>query len=673
MPWGEVTLSPTVTTEYTAADAPSSVVSSSFIRWKGNLVEKRGGWTLFINGVFLGVTRCLHAWDDLEGDSRLAVGTTQRLYVYEAGGQPQDITPQYSTSSITCQLSTTIGSPLVEVADASSNLTLYDSVVFNTYASVGGLVLFGSYPVSSAIDSGHYYINAGANATAAVTNGGAVPQFTVTNGSSTVKVTLANHNEAVGNEVSYPISTTVGGVTIVGLYIVQSVIDTSNYTIVASTSGNTNANGYMNGGKLNLTRWLVNGPQVAGSGWGAGGWGSGGWGTGVSPVFTPGTEITATDWWLDNIGEVLVSCPTGGNLFYWTSTNGYSTSALIPNSPLANNGMFVSLPSQQIMAWGSTYNAISDPLQIRWSDAFNFDVWYPTATNQAGGYHLPTGSRIVSGLQGPQQTYWFTDIDVYVGQYVGPPNVWQFNKFGTGCGLIAPKAVVNASGTIFWMSQKQFFSITENAGVTPIMCPVWDVVFQNLNTNYVNNIRCGANAQFNEVVWYYPSTASTGENDSYVCYNWQTQGWDYGSIIRTAWIDQSVWGGPIGASTDGYLYQHETSNDAAGQPINPTFTTGYVSLTNGEDLVFVDYLVPDFKWGQYSQAQTAQIQITLSVVDYPGQTPRVIGPFTVTQQTTAINPRFRGRFMKLTIASSDLGSFWRIGSIRFRYSADGRR
>lgn len=672
MAWGEVTLSPTVVSEYTAADAPSSVIQSSFVRWKGQLLEKRGGWTVFINTTFPGVIKCLHAWEDLEGDPRLAIGSTTNVYMYETG-QPQDVTPQYTTSSIATQLSTTIGSPLVEVTDPSSNLSQYSSVVFNTYAAVGGLVLFGQYQLTSSLDSSHYFINAGSNATSTVTNGGAVPSFAVTSGSPVVTVTLANHGKAVGNQVAYLVPTTIGGVTISGVYIVQTVPTANTYTIVAANSATATTTGSMNGGQLNLTRWLVQGPQAVGTGFGAGGYGSGGFGTGVTPVFTPGTKLAATDWWLDNVSEVLVSCPTGGPIFYWTNTNGYANSALVPSAPTANQGMFVSLPSQQIMAWGSSYNGVSDPLQIRWSDAFNFDIWYPTATNQAGGYRIPTGSRIVAGLQGPQQTYWFTDIDLYVGQYVGAPDVWHFNKFASGCGLIAPKAVVNASGAIFWMSQKQFFMISEGAGAAPIQCPVWDVIFQNLNTSYINNICCGANAQFNEVVWYYPSAASTGQNDSYVCYNWQLQAWDYGPIVRTAWIDQSVWGGPIGSSTDGYLYQHETSNDAAGQPISSNFTTGYSSLTNGEDFVFVDYVVPDFKWGQYSQSQTAQIQITFNVVDYPGQTPRTYGPFTVSKQTTAINPRFRGRFMQLKVASSDLGSFWRIGSIRFRYAQDGRR
>jgi hypothetical protein len=235
------------------------------------------------------------------------------------------------------------------------------------------------------------------------------------------------------------------------------------------------------------------------------------------------------------------------------------------------------------------------------------------------------------------------------------------------------------------MSQKQFWRSSATGGTSPINCPIWDVVFQNLNQGsttlpdgtiypYTNNIRAGSNSQFNEVTWFYPSVNSVdGENDSYVTHNWLFEEWDFGSIVRTAWIDQSVLGGPIGASTDGYIYQHETSPDAAGQPIHPLFQTGYFNLEEGSNFVFVDWLWPDMKWGTYSGNQNASVQITFNVREYPNDTPQVYGPFTMTNSTNFIEPRFRGRFVQIQVESSDLGSFWRMGALRYRFALDGRR
>ena len=412
---------------------------------------------------------------------------------------------------------------------------------------------------------------------------------------------------------------------------------------------------------------------------------SGGYGTGVVQQSSDrGAKITATDWTLDNWGEVLLACPRNGPIFTWAPSQGYGNAAMIPQAPTVNAGMFLAMPQRQIMAWGTTYTGIQDPLQIRWCDVNNYNSWTTTVTNQAGGYHIPTGSLIVRGIQGPTQQYWFTDIDVYVSQYTGPPYVYGFNKVGSGCGLIGQKAVCMLHSNMYWMSQKQFFVLSGTNAAQTIPCTVWDFVFQNLNQNYVDNIRAAANSMFNEVSWFFPTVNSTnGENDAYVCFNVLYNEWDYGYLDRAAWIDQSVLGGPL--ATQNYydetsltpwtanVYQHETSYNLAGLPMPSYFKTGYFTLSNGNDLVFVDWLLPDMKWGEYSQAPNASLEMTFYVTDYPGEQPKTYGPYTITANTPYIEPRFRGRYVQIGVSSNDLNSFWRLGSMRYRYAVAGRR
>ena len=204
----------------------------------------------------------------------------------------------------------------------------------------------------------------------------------------------------------------------------------------------------------------------------------------------------------------------------------------------------------------------------------------------------------------------------------------------------------------------------------------WDVIFQNLNTDFIDNVRAMPNTPFNEVGYLYPSTASLdGENDSYVKYNISEPGqpWDYGLLPRSAWIDQNVFGPPISAVSSGVIYSQETGFDADAQPMEWSFSTGYFRLAEGEDYVFVDQVRPDFKYGPFGQTAGAQIQMTFNMVDYPGDTPRVYGPYTVTQATQFITTRMQGGLMSIDISGSDLGSFARLGYVRFRYSPQGRR
>jgi hypothetical protein len=384
----------------------------------------------------------------------------------------------------------------------------------------------------------------------------------------------------------------------------------------------------------------------------------------------------AEDWALDNWGEYLIANPKGGEIYYWNPTDGGSYASVVPNAPKVNEGCFVAMPERQIVAYGSTFNGIQDPLLMRWCDISNFTSWVGTVVNQAGSFRIPKGSKIVSAMQGPQQGLIWTDLGLWTMQYIGQPLIWSFNEVGTGCGLIGRKAAATLNGSVFWMSQSQFFTFG-GGGVQTIPCPIWDVIFQDIDMSQVGKIRCATNARFGEISWYYPTIGSGGVPTRYVKLNVALGSWDFGTLTRTAWIDQSVLGAPIGAGGDRVIYQHETSTDAvdiAGnpQPINSYFQTGWFTLEDGDLKSFVDQVWPDMKWGYYDGVQSANVKITFYVADYPSQAPRVHGPYSVTEATTYITPRLRGRLVSIRIESNDIGSFWRLGNIRYRIQSDGK-
>ena len=131
-------------------------------------------------------------------------------------------------------------------------------------------------------------------------------------------------------------------------------------------------------------------------------------------------------------------------------------------------------------------------------------------------------------------------------------------------------------------------------------------------------------------------------------------------------------GPPIGSTPEGIIYQHETSVNADGQPMTSYFQTGYFVLSEADVLTYIDQFWPDAKWGLYAGVQDANLLITFYVLNYPGDTPRVYGPYDVTQATQYISPRFRGRLVSIRIESNDIDSFWRMGAMRYRFSADGK-
>lgn len=680
MPHASLKLTPGVNQNRTPALNEAAISTSQLIRFVPDaqglgLPQKLGGWTKFFANPISSIVRSLWAWADANDQKYLGIGAVNLLQTL-SNNILEDITPRTEDYDVVVDVDTTSGSDEVTINITGSNVTSYDSVFIKTQISVGGLVLFGMYQCS-AIGANSFNIYATdtlgnpAYATSTVTGGGAVPAYDTTNGSSVVLVTLADHGYSVGDTFTALVSTTVAGITIFGNYLITEINSSSTFSIQTSNAANATASADMNGGDARYELYIGDGPLPLGTGFGVGPYGAGGYGSGVTPTANPGTAITATDWSLDNWGSVLIANPFEGEIYTWNPLVNPTVASVIPNAPTANTGCFVAMPQRQIIAYGSTFNGIIDHLLIRWCDVENYNSWIASPTNQAGSYRIPRGSRLVGGIQGPQQGLVWTDTALWSMQYIGQPYVYGFNEVGTGCGLIAQKAAGTMGGVVYWMGPSQFYKLS-GGGVEPIYCPVWDVIFQDIDLTNVSKIRFAANSLFNEVTWYYPTTSSNGEVAKYVKYNVGLNQWDFGTLARTAWINQSVLGNPIGVSAERYIYQHETSPNADGQPMASSFQTGYFALSEADVKTFIDQVWPDMKWGYYGGTQNANVQITFYYADYAGQTPRVSGPFTVTQSTQYVTPRFRGRLVSIAVSSNDIDSFWRLGNIRYRFQPDGK-
>jgi hypothetical protein len=670
------------TTETPALNENAGISQSNLIRFQPDppfnaLIQKLGGWVKWYPNVTAAIVRALWAWEDLNLNAWLALGTQvipattrSQLAVINAGSLGlTDITPLQASSSFTPVVAApTIGSASIKITDnVVTGVTNSCSVYIPIHIAVGGVVLFGLYPCDPDGYGGanSYTVYAttllGALNPATNTNVAVLPELSTVASSDIVTVVLPNHGFSVGLTFPVLVSTAVGGLTIYGNYVITNVIDVNTFQIEANAPATATASVPINNGSV---IFVYNGLG--------------------SPTTPPAAlPIESNDWTLANFGQDLLACPTSSTaipqgipyqpIYLWTPGQ-QPTAAVIAQAPPVNDGVFVAMPQRQIVAWGSTQTGIQDPLLLTWCDVNNPGQWIALTTNQAGSDRIPTGSRIVAAVQGPQQALVWTDIDVYSMQYIGPPYVYSFNQVGTGCGLIGRKAAGFFNGIAYWMGFRQFYALG-GEGVQPLPCSVWDVVFQNLYQGQTawNKIRFASNALFGEVAWYYPSAAGGGEVDSYVKYNVALGLWDYGALARSAWVDQSVLGPPVGASpTSLYLYQHETSNDADGVAMLPFFQTGYFTIAEGDFKTFVDLIWPDMRWEQWSATVGATVQITFLALNYPGDTPQVYGPYSVTQATKYFNTRLRARLVAIQISSSDLGTWWRIGALRYRFASDGK-
>lgn len=670
MPFAKVILQPGLDSQKSPTLNSASWSFSQLMRFQNGLPQKLGGWAKICATAITGIATGMHSWADLLGIPYLAVGTDQRLQVM-TGGALYDITPVRSTTNPAVDFSTTATSTEITVVDPTNLSAEGDWLILLTQVAVGGIVLFGYYQITSEIDANTYTFDAADAALSTISNSGLVPQFTTTIGQATVTVTLINHGLSANDNFPIEVSTAVGGLTLFGNYTVASVTDANNFVITAGSVASSSTSGFENGGDARI-EYLLSTAQpsaVALFGYGLGYYGAGYYGISSGGG---GSLVTALrQWSMDNWGQDLNATYTYGQIYTWTPPpNGTSNPAtVLANAPEQNLTIFVMMPAQILVAAGTETGLTFDPNLVRWSDSSDNTTWIASALNQAGSYRIPTGSKIVGSMLAVGQGLIWTDIDLWSMTYIGQPFIFSFNKVGSNCGLASARAKAILNSTVVWMGVDNFFAYTQG-GIRVLPCPVWDKIFRDLDTTQIDKVTAGVDSLFNEIFFFYPSlSGGTGDVDKYVKLNVSEGLWDFGDLDRTAWDEGGVFGAPIGADLAGFLQQHEVSANADGSPLAWAYESGDFDVAEGEEFVFIDRVIPDF----VADPASSQIKITITARDYPDSTPHVFGPYLYTIDMPYLSVRIRGRQACIRFEGNDLGSFVRLGAVRYRAAIDGRR
>jgi len=589
------------------------------IRFRMGYPETIGGWEKLSNSQFLGSCRALHPWTSLDGTKYIGVGTNLKYYVLR-GTDYFDITPiRLTTAAGDVTFSATDGSSVITVTDVAHGALLNDFVTFSGTTSLGG------------------------NITSTVLN---------------------------------------------AEYEITSIIDADSYTVDVGVTANASDTG--NGGASSIAAYQINtglDTSIVGTGWGAGAYGAGGW-SDPSDVTVAGAQLRI--WSHDNYGEDLVMNIHDGGIFYWDESAGLNTRAVALSSlvganttPTIAKKVFLSDRDRHLIAFGCDDEfsiGTQDPLLIRFSDQESLTQWASLPTNTAGSLRISTGSEIITAVKTKQQSVIFTDISVHVMQYIGAPFTFGLNEVSTGTSIMGQNAAVAVNDNVYWMGKESFF--VYNGTVQQIPCPVLEYVFNDFNFDQSGKVFAGHNSEHSEVWWFYPS-ANSSNNDKYVIYNYTQNLWYFGNLNRTAWIARGVFGYPVAASIDGYLYYHEFGiNDGSQNPpvgIASYIESNPVDLGEGDQFMFVSRIVPDMTFRNSQGAPSATL--TLKAKDFPGsaffgtasQSATRSVSLPVEQYTGELFVRIRGRSMAFRIESDQLDTVWRLGAPRIEVRADGRR
>jgi len=603
--------------------------NANLVRFRKGLPEKIGGWAKATLNTYQSTVRALHAWVDLSLTKYLGLGATWKYYIKE-GANFYDITPiRLTTAAGDVTFSATNGSSTLTVTDTAHGAQQNDFVTFSGAATLGGnitaAVLNQEYQIATIVNANSYTITAKDTSDATVT---------------------ANASDT-GN----------GGSSVVGAYQINVGLDV----------------------------------YVESTGWGVSPWGAGTWGS--STAVTAANQLRL--WSHDNFGEDLVMNVRAGGVFYYDiSAATLGTTRAVALSDLAGANLTPTKALQVLVSdidrhviclgadpiSGSSRSGTLDPLLVAWSDQENVTEWEPLPTNTAGSLRLSAGSQIIGALRARQETLIWTDTALYSMSFIGQPFTFGVNLVNEGVGLIAPNGAINTPKGVFWMDKKGFY--TYNGSVQDIPCTVQNYVFSDFNETQAFQTFGFVNKEFDEVGWFYCSGTST-VIDKYVVFNYEDGTWTIGELTRSAWIDEGIFNNPMATYTTsnvGYLYNHETGNDADGAAMDNVFIeSSDLDLADGEDFQSIRRIIPDIKFtGDGGTGQT--VNVVVKTRNFPAESLSTATTATCTSSTSKIDTRIRARQVVLRVESDDdntsgdnLGVGFRIGNTRMDVQPNGRR
>jgi len=589
------------------------------IRFRMGYPESIGGWEKVSPSQFLGTCRALHTWTSLDNTNYVGLGTNLKYYVLR-GSAFFDITPiRATTAAGDVTFAATDGSSTITVSDTAHGALLNDFVTFSGAVSLGG------------------------NVTADILNAEHQITSIIDGNTYTIAVSVTANASDTGN----------GGASVVGAYQINTGLDTS----------------------------------VLGTGWGAGPWSADGWGS-PSTTAIPGTQLRL--WSHDNYGEDLVMNVRDGDVYYWDESAGLNARAVpltslagANNVPTVAREVLVSDRDRHVLAFGCDDEfvpGVQDPLLIRFSAQENIADWETRTDNTAGSLRISNGSEIIAAVKTKQQVLVFTDVSLHTVQYVGAPFTFGLSEVSQGVTIAGQNAAVAVNDAVYWMGKNQFYIY--NGNVQEIPCTVKEYVFANFNIYQTNKVVAGHNSEYGEIWWFYPSLNSDNI-DRYVIYNYQQNIWYYGSLSRTAWTGRGVFGYPIAAGGDGYLYYQEFGiNDGSQNPpvgINCYVQSNSFDMGEGDNFLSAWRVVPDLTFR--TSDGSPLVTFTLKTQDFPGsgffqeESNNVVRTATVPIErfTTQQYIRLRGRAMAFRVESNQYNTAWRLGASRVDIRSDGRR
>jgi hypothetical protein len=166
-----------------------------------------------------------------------------------------------------------------------------------------------------------------------------------------------------------------------------------------------------------------------------------------------------------------------------------------------------------------------------WCAAQNtYDDWTPSiATQSASGLLVSTSGKIFAGKRFGDQIVVYKERAMYIGTYVGAPQIWNFQQVPGEAGCNSQEGVVNIGTTDnpihLFMGINNFWRFD---GARPV--PLGEgilkkTIYAEFDDAYADRVKTVHDRVNSRVYFYYPKTGSNGVPNGCVVYHYRTNKW----------------------------------------------------------------------------------------------------------------------------------------------------
>lgn len=163
-------------------------------------------------------------------------------------------------------------------------------------------------------------------------------------------------------------------------------------------------------------------------------------------------------------------------------------------------------------------------------------TWTPSLSTQANtGRLVSVPGEITAALEFGSQIVAYKERGMYLGTYVGTPEVWQWTRIPGDVGCVGPDAVCDIGSTHIFVGRSDIFAFDGTRPISIAENQVRQWFFNNVSQVYLQNTQVVHDKQ-NGTIWiFYPSTSSAGSPNAALVYHIGTKRWGVATLsIETA-------------------------------------------------------------------------------------------------------------------------------------------